>query len=259
MIIFIYGPNSYLRGKRLKETLSSASKKQGTSLFLEQFNVLEDKEFERLLNFVGSRSMFEPRKFAVVENILESENKKEVKEFLKENIGDKETILIVLADKKPAKTFDFLLADDVVQRFCDLPSKGPELRAFIKREAVERGLQLGAEDTEILEENFGEDLWGIVTELDKVALMKKPTLESAQLGSYFALSGALKYGGTPTQKLTALEKLFSDNKEDPARIFNGLIFGLKDRSKIEALADYDAAVKSGKLDYEEALVDFALS
>ena len=55
-----------------------------------------------------------------------------------------------------------------------------------------------------------------------------------------------------------LEKLFISS-EEPAKIFN-ILAGL-DRlpdELIRRLADYDIAVKSGKLDYEEILLSLVL-
>ncbi len=60
------------------------------------------------------------------------------------------------------------------------------------------------------------------------------------------------------QKITALERLFI-GQEEPVKIFN--ILASQNRlpiGLIQKLADYDAMVKSGRIDYEEVLLDLAL-
>ena len=56
-----------------------------------------------------------------------------------------------------------------------------------------------------------------------------------------------------------MEKLFIA-QEEPVKIFN-IMASLSRLPKelLQEFADYDVKVKSGKLDYEEVLVDLALS
>ena len=56
-------------------------------------------------------------------------------------------------------------------------------------------------------------------------------------------------------RLTALERMFAEN-EPPAKVFNIIAYQLPGR--LEEMAAYDLAVKSGKMDYEEALLDLVL-
>ena len=61
-----------------------------------------------------------------------------------------------------------------------------------------------------------------------------------------------------SRRLVDLEILFG-HQEEPVKIFNILATSyLNTVFSLQKLADYDAAIKSGKLDYEEALVDLAL-
>ena len=56
-------------------------------------------------------------------------------------------------------------------------------------------------------------------------------------------------------KISTLERLLAE-KGDGAKIFNVLAYQKKEH--IVQFADYDVAIKSGKIDYEEALLDFVL-
>jgi len=59
-----------------------------------------------------------------------------------------------------------------------------------------------------------------------------------------------------SKKLVILEQLFLQ-KEEPARLFNSLVYQVRGND-ILRLADYDVSVKSGGLEYEEALLDFVI-
>jgi len=41
-------------------------------------------------------------------------------------------------------------------------------------------------------------------------------------------------------------------------VFNGLAYQLKNAEEAQMYADYDIAVKAGKLEYEEALLDLMI-
>ena len=68
----------------------------------------------------------------------------------------------------------------------------------------------------------------------------------------------LKGGSSIGERLIALEKLIGERGDDPARIFNGLAYQLKNAEEAQMYADYDIAVKAGKLEYEEVLLAIAL-
>jgi hypothetical protein len=57
-------------------------------------------------------------------------------------------------------------------------------------------------------------------------------------------------------RLYAFETMLAGN-DPPAKIFN--ILASQWQEKIPHMAEYDLAIKSGKVDYEEALVDLLIS
>ena len=74
----------------------------------------------------------------------------------------------------------------------------------------------------------------------------------------FPLINALGYEGDLGQRLITLERLFQ-MREEPVKIFNILAsrtyLSFEDLQK---MADYDIMVKSGKMEYEEVLLDLIL-
>jgi len=101
-----------------------------------------------------------------------------------------------------------------------------------------------------------------ITELQKISFLGKPIIEKSDLEN-------LELELTPNfwdlllglrrpvlrERLAALEKLFA--MDEPAgKIFNIAAYSWPE--KLPAMAGYDLAVKSGKMDYEEALLDLIL-
>jgi DNA polymerase III delta subunit len=259
MVIFLYGEDSYRRLQKQKEILEAYHKKYG-NLSYDKFDLAEDNDTCRLKEFVANRSMFDKVKLAVVDNVFKTSDKKIIKTALKENLENKDVLFLVNSDKKPAAEFKFLMEDPVQSQEFP-PLDGVKLNSFINKETLSRGFKLPPETINSLKEFFKNDSWGLVTELDKIALMKDKEFENDSYSdrNYFELIGALRNKRNMPQSLIALEVMLSEHRDDAARIFNSLSYFLRDRESAELFADYDVAIKSGKFDYEEALLDFVIS
>jgi hypothetical protein len=256
MIIFLHGPDAYRRSAKEREIIAAYRDKHGM-LGSARFDLGEKDAVKELSEFLGNASIFELDKLAIAENIsadIAPELAKLLKPYLKDS--GKTTILIINNSKPPAK-LSFLATKPTRSQEFPLLS-GRELKSFIDKESARRGLKLKTAVASGLAAAFDGDSWSIITELDKLALMKEQTLEAKPAPNYFELLNGFKYGRDLRSKLVALEFMLSDRDDEPARIFNGLSYRLRDRREAMLLADYDAAVKSGKLDYEEALLDLAL-
>ncbi|MFA5386594.1 MAG: hypothetical protein WC297_02950 [Candidatus Paceibacterota bacterium] len=264
MIIFLYGADAYRRHQNLKE-ITEEYKTRHPNFVLENFDLEEKDEFSKLQEFSLNRSFFEEIKLAVLENTFEA-SAKEIKNFLKDSIEKEDLILVLSENKSAPKAFSFLLNKPVQsQEFKELKYK--QLEFFIGKEAKNRGLVLTERAAQFLSEVFSGDSWSLVKELDKLALANKDKLDIADLKQYSDYS--LSYnifsfinnlnGFDTARNLHSLETLFS-YREEPAKIFNFLAFSrTKSRELTQKLANYDVLVKLGKLDYEEALLDLALS
>lgn len=257
MIIFLYGEDSYQRLKKQLEIETAYEAKRG-NLSKERFDLSDPNEVGRLRNFLVNRSMFEDMKFAVLNNLYEAEDDKNLKEYLKNEIDGKESVLLITADKKPPVRFKFLIEAPVqVQEFATLSDT--KLKNFINKEAAKLGLELSAETVKAIKDLFAGDTWGIITELEKLSLSSSRDVQGKRNDDYFSLVNVLKGDGDFKRKLSALELILSDRRDDPARVFNSLSYRLSNEKEAEVFANYDVAVKSGKLDYEEVLLDFVLS
>ncbi len=257
MIIFLYGEDSYRRLKKQLEIETVYEAKYG-NLSKERFDLSDPNETGRLRNFLVNRSMFEDMKFAVLDNLFEAEDDKNLKEYIKNELNSKESALLITTDKKPPVKFKFLTEKPVqAQAFSALSDI--QLNNFILKEAEKLSLKLSVETVKAIRDLFSKDTWGIVTELEKLSLSSSRDIQKKRSDDYFYLVNALKGYGDFKRKLSALEIILSDRRDDPARVFNSLSYRLSNKKEAEIFADYDVAVKSGKLDYEEVLLDFVLS
>ncbi|HOF50273.1 MAG TPA: hypothetical protein PLH22_01110 [Candidatus Colwellbacteria bacterium] len=266
MVLLFYGRDSYRRKRKIDEILEAYRDKRGN---LGVFKAdLEDniEAFDQSVEFLKNQSLFDPLKIVVFKNFSSSlfkvsKRTKELKELVNLHKDSKDT-LIFSAETKPTADPKFFFDEGIKsQEFEELDDDG--ILKFIKSEALKRGLKLKDDQVFLIKDNFGNDTWSISTELDKLSLSGEKTFleKRADLPEYYQALNVFKSGRSIGHRLWALESMLSQLKEDPARIFNGLSYGrppMEQKKWLDLLADYDVAVKSGKLDYEEVLTDLAI-
>src|SRR3989344_1837546 len=268
MIIFLYGSDSYRRRQKLKEIIEEYRQRGADNRSFDFNDSDDEEEFLRLKEFAANHSIFGNKKTAVIENVFSRENLKPIIEISKHNLEGNDLVLIISEEKKPAKDFSFLLKKPVVsQEFKTLESA--QFEFFIRKEAEKKSLVLSARAIRFLSEIFKGDSYAMINELEKLSLLDNKSLEINQLQEvvdyyqpiaqqnfFYAVNGILR-NPSMGQKLVNLENLLA-YQEEPAKIFNFLASFANTLPVIKKMADYDVAIKSGKMDYEEALVDFAL-
>lgn len=270
MLIFLYGPDDYRRVQKKRELLAEFRKKR-SDIGLRAFDcAAAPKEWRDDFNeFTRSNSLFETAKLAILENAFENVEAKTLAKLLqpfaaapgKEKTADSITILLSERDK-PVKALAFLLEKpSLAQKFEALA--GAEWSAFIAAEAKRLGVNLAPDAAKFLSEVYAGNSWALATELEKLAAWRPSTpiaradlnafdLEAAP--NYWMLLNGLKSPDART-RLTTLERLLAMN-DAPAKIFN--ILASQWKEKTPQMAEFDFMVKSGKLEYEEALVELAI-
>jgi DNA polymerase III delta subunit len=264
MIIFLYGPDDYRRSEKKRSIIAEFSKKR-SEIGLGVFDLEEKTALENLGEFLKTQSIFETTKLAVLENAFELDAPKLAK-LLKAFVAEKNITILIAEKDKPVKALAFLLEKPTIsQKFEALAAA--ELVAWIASEAKKNGTTLTPAAAQFLASVYGGDTWGIVTELQKLsglagATAGKPSdkkdlnvfdLEIAP--NYWGLINGLK-NYEMKNRLYAFETMLAGN-DPPAKIFN--ILASQWQEKTPHMAEYDLAVKSGKVDYEEALVDLLIS
>jgi DNA polymerase III delta subunit len=201
-------------------------------------------------------------KLAVLENAFELEAPKLAK-LLKPFIEARDITILIAEKDKPVKALAFLLDKPTIsQKFEQLT--GAELLSFIKTEAKNNEVNLADSAAQFLATVYEGSTWALITEIQKLSgfkngkLIEKKDLEVFDLEvapNYWGLLNGLKSYDIKN-RLYSFEKMLASN--DPAaKIFN--ILASQWTEKTPHMAEYDLAVKSGKVDYEEALVDLLIS
>ncbi len=257
MIIFLYGPDSYRRKQKLDGMISEYQKKH-SNFAVRHCDLSEEGAAVRLRELVSARSLFDSLQLVVAHNfesVLE-DDVKELKSILKNASNDKSFVLILESNKKPSVELKFLLQMPVqAQEFESF--SGKHLEDFIKIEAARVGVRLTPTLLAQLVETYVGDSWGVITELQAFAVKGESGREIIGVGepeNIFNILTDLKRAPVRSA-IPILERLLLT--EDPAKLFNLLVYQADVNSK-RAFADYDVAVKSGKLDYEAALTEYVL-
>ncbi len=269
MLIFLCGEDSYRRRQRQKDIINQYRLKHG-NLNIERFDFDNSSWLESFSDFTKNRSLFGNVKLAILDEPeikkLSAVKLKFFKEILKSNLKEKSSVILLSFFSKP-KEFVFLAKrPTIVEKFNQFSKEKEKNKifSFIKKEAELREFEISEKDIFSLIENFGADTWALTTELDKISLSQKfPVYHQFKKLEYFKLTDSLKKSGDKKERLIALELLLSGLKEEPARIFNNLAYGrffyLSCGDWYKKLADYDVFIKTGKMDYEEALLDLIIS
>jgi DNA polymerase III delta subunit len=263
MLIFLYGPDDYRRSQKKRDLISEFTKKR-TSLGLRSFDFESKEEIAQFEEFGANQFIFGSAKLAVIENAFEVEAK-ELAKLLKPFAARKDTTVLLSEHEKPVKVLSFLTEEPAFsQKFENL--EGPAWMSFIAAEAKKAGLALDASAVQFLATVYQGNSWALVTELQKLAswsssssphVIIKTELDQFDLEAapnYWALITALK-SADPRSRLLALEKMLSLN-DPPAKIFN--ILASQWQEKIPQIAEFDFAVKSGKMEYEEAILELVV-
>lgn len=271
MIILLYGSDSYRRQKKLNYYVEEYGRKHSNlSRELFDFDASAESaqdEFLRLKEFSSQQLLFGDKKMAVVRNIFEAElEETELKKFFEKHLKSESFTILISEKSPPPKAFDFIVKNSYsAEEFGVLG--GEKLKFFICKESRALGLSLTGRALDFLAGFFKGDSWALAMEMQKLANLENQPVDVDDLraaGDYcpslniFSFINAVLKRWPLKQRLSALEEVFL-NQEEPAKLFN--ILAAQSRLSdelIKELADCDALVKSGKMEYEEILLGLAL-
>lgn len=254
MLMYLYGSDAYTRTAALRTKIIAPYLAKYPDASVVRFYLDEEGVFSRLQEFSGTGSLFAKVKLAVLYNSEELDEKleKEFILFLKSLLEDASTTVVVVAQKKLPKAFDFLLKEPV-KTYEFEPLEGAKFAALLKHEAQAENLKVSDELIKKVSALYEGDTWAAVTELRSIAHGAGITASSTA-PEFFPMMQALK-SQSASSRLKAL--FYVLETIEPAAAFNTLTTLVSGGDKIK-MADYDVAIKSGKLEYEEALTDFVI-
>ncbi len=253
MVNIVFGEDTYRKNKYIKEISDDFIKKNknGNIITVSFENLNNVQEFN---NLIKSTSLFGEKRLIIVKNIENLDDIKLIKESLKSIIENKQENLLIEFSKKPTKEFDFLIkGSDKKQDFSPLNPK--EFELFLEEESKTRGFKIKKEDVKKISQELSGNTNEAILALEMISLGQKSE-SKITIPDFFPLIQKLKNGKTTSEKMIALEYLLIN--EDSVKIFNMLssISGPKTKP---VMADYDIAIKSGKLEYDEAILYYCLS
>lgn len=259
MIVFLYGPDSYRRNEKVKE-LTAAYSVNHPLIAMSRFDFRDAsgqaEEAARFEDFVSGQSLFASLRFAVVSGLFDSDASERLRNVIASQLNSDSIIILVNESGTPPVGYEFLNVKPArAQFFGEL--HGDKMVAFLAKEAVRKGVNISLEELRRLAKVYSGDTWGAVNELAKIQLAGA-YIEEIVHEDFLPLMNVLASRRRATAKLPALERCFL-RKEEAGKIFNLLALLLaRHGERVVQMADYDVAVKSGKTDYETALLDFCL-
>ena len=187
MIIFLYGPETFLSRQNLQEIIARYREKHRSGLNLATFDFSEniEEKIAAFKDFLGAVSMFAEKKLAVIKNAvtLDESRQEELKKFLvaKNLKKDTATFLLFWEDKEVNKKnilFKFLQDKEIkVQNFAKLT--GTQLANWARRRIKQDGGEISAGALNQLLLLTGDDLWLLANEIDKLLALSFTIDEAA--------------------------------------------------------------------------------
>jgi hypothetical protein len=257
MIICLYGPDDFRRREKL-EIITAEYIKKHSALSVQSFDLSEDGDFNKLLDALSTGSLFDPFRLVRVLNAFDfaTGDLDRYAEGLRGVSLKKDVIVAMSAPQAPPKAIGFLIkAPAIFQEFKVLT--GLSWARFVETSAIKNGLKLSSSELNQLAVVCAGDGFCLKNEIEKLILRggRMATADFFQSPEplFQAVLRLCRTAGLA--RVPLLEGLLSN--EDSAAVFNMLAALVSDTEKIR-FADYDVAIKSGKLDYETALTDYAL-
>ncbi|MFH1643285.1 MAG: DNA polymerase III subunit delta [Patescibacteria group bacterium] len=178
MIIFLYGPETYLLSSKLREIVDRYKliHKSGLNLrFLEGNNFT----FQDFRDEFQQTSMFKEKKLLILSDIFSNPDFKEG--FVKsiKNFIEREDVIVITEREKILSTdklFQKLKKLATFQEFKNLERK--PLEAWVNKEFLKYGFKIQPQALKLMIENIGSDLWYFYNEIQKIVNYKKSDEEA---------------------------------------------------------------------------------
>ena len=175
MILFLYGPDTYRSGQKLREIVKSYKKIHKSGLNLKYFEA-KGLIFQDFRDELRASSMFSEKKLFVIKNIFSNSEFKG--KFLKDAIFFQDSKDIILLyegalsknDFKNDLLFKFLKKNAKSQEFTMLGAQ--KLRNWLTKEFNDYGAKIDNEAMEKLINFVGSDLWRMSQEVKKLVNYK---------------------------------------------------------------------------------------
>jgi DNA polymerase-3 subunit delta len=173
MIIFLYGPDNYRSGRKLKSIVGRYQKVHKSGLNLRRLDC-QKNDFDELEKEINQTSMFHEKKLLVLNNLFSAKDFK--KKFLErvEDFEKSQDVTVVYERDKVSKKdslFKSLKKHAQAQEFN--PLQGARLKKWVRQEAENMGGGIEDDALALLSDFVQEDLWQMGNELSKLSNFKE--------------------------------------------------------------------------------------
>ncbi|RME57758.1 hypothetical protein D6779_07970 [Candidatus Parcubacteria bacterium] len=259
MIVVLAGPDSYRRGKRQRELFSAFFSQFPNAAEMRVDDVAENA-FEQVHAFLRAGGLFGSAKALLLRALPFS--KEQLRVLLQEADKGNSLLLCISLAAIPSQ-HQQLVASKKYHREEFPLLRGAAWQAFVREEAQQKGVVLDDEAFHFLAAFYEGESWMVATELEKLRYAGKATITLGDIGGSRSSSSlslprllrSIAFSASLRERVSAMEQLLASG-ESAAKIFHLLAY--YNKSRVHEFARYDIAVKSGKLEYEEALVYLTL-
>jgi len=252
MIIFLLGPDEYRREQKAKDIINQYRQKN-SEIGIKYFN-FEVDSFIELKDFILTGSLFSVKKMAILKNVSLIE--KEVFPIFEKVLKDENIYLLVLENSLGKNFKKFLKKPALIENFPYLT--GSNWLNFVKKLVVYFKLEMDSDIIRLLSLIYQNNTYALATELEKLSFLKRKITKKDLLTQEPEKEFFEKVKSLQSFNLTERLRAYLNLSTEPAgKIFN-ILSVLKPQKKIDAFATADWLVKSGKLDYEEAILKIIL-
>jgi hypothetical protein len=243
MLFLFVGQDSYRRSIKKKEWMAAFAAKYPDCL-ASVFDVSDASTEEEARVFCAASPLFSSLRMAVLENCEAGGDFTD--EIIARCSASQTVHAVAVFEKNPGKK----VANQAKEVYEFALPKDLEWGQYVEVEAKRFGLKTTDPRVVLASNNWNLSPWGLSTELAKIAMgasQKEERVVDVRAFAYGRLSDRLSQmqisfsGGSPWQMIFYTTAAMTGKQNTPL------------------FAEYDAAIKSGKIDYEEALLDFAVS
>lgn len=259
MTILLHGPDDYRRLERQRYHADRFTAQYGMMGY-QSFDATDEADLRAFAESLRATSLFSPRRLVVLTNALEAPNA-----LLKEAIArtaENKTQHCVLSD--PAKTItkaQTFLAKEPIKAESFEHLEGAAWKKFVEATATKEGIRLSADLVTRLASIYSGNTWGLVTEIQTLALYTKPsadvhTAAPVELqGNLWTQLGSLRTPSRP-KRVASLERMMAAGEPAP-KLF--ALLSYQSKIMLPEAAALDRKIKGGKLDYDDALLALVIS
>jgi DNA polymerase III delta subunit len=264
MIIVLEGPDSYRRLQKALEIRAVYKKKHPYAVVYE-YDLENDEDRVGIREQIGTQSLFAASKVIHIKNYTDGvDNKTTV--FLKKIVKSSSMVVILESEKKAPKWLVELaqLPERTVriQEFSFL--EGTAWFRYVQKTAEDMGVILDRDTVEYIAEINQKNTWKLIQDVAKLALSTNKVITKKEYEricaiesphDFFSLVMAM-HTKQQNKKIRSVELLIRKGN-DPAKIFN--IVAVLARDNIKTYAQLDILIKSGRIDYDDALLALAIA